>query len=448
VGPDYQRPAVETPAAYSEPGPWKPAEPRDALPRDGWWKIFADPELDRLEAKARAASPTLRAALARYDEALAAARAVRGSLAPSVSVNASADRQRYSGNRQSEFPATRFAYTTDSFDLPLDLAYEVDLFGAVRRSVESARSEAEAQGAAYQGVLLELQAGVARSYFQLRSLADQERILGDDVALLRDALGLVRKLRQGGANSDLDVYQAETELATVESTALATSRASAEQRHALAVLCGENPEGFQLGLEPLGPGVPDIPVGLPSQLLERRPDVAQAERSLAAANARIGVAKAAFFPSIGLTAAAGVNSNALGSLLSSTSREWAVSPLVSLPLFNGGTNLANYRGAKAAYDEALADYREQVLVAFRDVEDALSDLRTLGAQTEALARAEDSSAKASQLSVIRYRAGLVSYIEVIDAQRTHLENQTSLAQARADRLSAAVLLIQALGGGW
>jgi multidrug efflux system outer membrane protein len=448
VGPDYRRPAVPTPHAFSEPGPWKVAEPKDAIPKAEWWSVFNDPVLDALEAKAVSASPTLGAALARYDEALAAARATRGTLYPALSSNPTASRQMYSADRQSEFPAERFAYTTDTFDLPLDLSYEVDLFGAARRSVESARAAAESQGALYQNVLLTLEAGVAQNYFNLRSLVSQRELLSRNIALLQDALSLVHKLRSGGANSDLDVYQAETELETVESSAVAVDRSVAEQQHALAVLAGQNPEDFKIEARPLDTATPDVPTGLPSELLERRPDVAAAERNLAAANARIGVAKAAFFPSIGLTAFAGANSNELNNLLSWGSREWAAAPFVTVPIFNGGTSLANYRQAQAAYQEALADYRQQVLVAFQEVEDGLSDLRLLEIQTKILTSAVASSGGASKLSIIRYKAGLVSYIEVIDSQRTQLGSEISLTQARADRLSATVLLIRALGGGW
>jgi multidrug efflux system outer membrane protein len=448
VGPDYRRPAVDTPSAYSEGGPWKVAEPRDSIPKAEWWRVFHDPTLDGLESRAAAASPTLRSALARYDEALAAARATRGTLYPALSAGPSASRQLFSANRQSEFPATRFAYTTDSFDLPLDLSYEIDLFGAARRSLEGARASAEAQGAAYQNVLLALEAGVAQNYFTLRSLVSQRDLLARNISLLQDALELVHKLRRGGANSDLDVYQAETELATVESSATATDRAIAEQQHALAVLVGEYPENFRIDAAPLDTATPAIPTGLPSELLERRPDVAAAERTLAAANARIGVAKAAFFPSIGLTAFAGANSDDLNSLLTWGSREWAAGPFVTVPIFNGGTSLANYRQAKAAYDEALADYRQQVLVAFQEVEDGLSDLRLLEKETGILSKAVASSGGATKLSIIRYKAGLVSYIEVIDSQRTQLGSEISLTQAKADRLSATVQLIRALGGGW
>ncbi len=448
VGPEYTPPRDPAPAAYSEAGPWKEPAPRDTLPKDGWWKIFQDPVLDGLEARARAASPTLKAALARYDQALAAARIDRAQLSPSLSVAPSAFRERFSGNRQSPTPSSRFEYTTNSFDLPLQLSYEIDLFGSLRRALESATASAEAQGAAYQGVLLVLQAGVAQDYFALRSLVAERQLLRENVALLSDALDLVRKLRRGGANSDLDLYQAEAEMETVRAGELASERSISRAEHSLAVLVGESPEGFRVEDGPLAEAAPAVPVGLPSDLLERRPDIAQAERLLAAASARIGVAKAAFFPSIGLTAIGGVNSNDLNTLLTAGSREWAVAPFATLPLFRGGANLAGYREARAAYDEALATYRTQVLTGLQEVEDGLSDLRLLGGQADALKAAVAAAQGAVRLSTVRYKAGLVSYIEVIDSQRTLLASEVALTQARADRLTATVFLIRALGGGW
>jgi multidrug efflux system outer membrane protein len=448
VGPDYKKPDTPAPQAYSEAGPWKEAQPKDQLPKAGWWHIFHEPTLDALEEEAARASPTLGAALARFDQAVAVARVQGSQLYPSVDLGPSAVRERFSGHRQTEYPATTFQYTTNSFDLPLQLSYEVDLFGSLRRSLESARASAEAQGAAYQGVLLVLQAGVAEDYFNLQSLVAQKELLQKNVTLLTDALELVRTLRRGGANSDLDLFQAEAELETVRSSELASERAIARALHALAVLVGQSPEGFSVDAKPLEAQVPAVPVGLPSELLERRPDIAQAERTLAAANARIGVAKAAFFPSIGLTAFGGLNSSDLNNLLKWNSREWAVGPAVSLPLFKGGANMAGYQEAKAAYAEALANYRQQVLVGFQEVEDGLSDLRLLSGEADALESAVTAASGASRLSTVRYKAGLVSYLEVIDSQRTQLADEISLTQARADRLSATVLLIQALGGGW
>jgi multidrug efflux system outer membrane protein len=448
VGPDYQKPDVPQPAAYSEAGPWKVAQPKDALPKAEWWKIFHDPALDALEAEATAASPTLRAALARYDAALAAAQISRSALLPDLAVNPSATRTRYSGNRQSQTPATRFAYTTNSFDLPLDLTYEIDLFGEARRALESARDAAAAQGALYENVLLSLQAGVAQNYYTLRSLRSQLDLLKQNVVLQGDALDLVKKLRAGGANSDLDLYQAESQLEITQSTELATEQSIAEQEHALAVLVGRNPEGFALNAGPIDFDPPEVPIGLPSELLERRPDVAAAERSLASYNAQIGVAKAAFFPAIGLTAFAGLNSNDLNSLFKWGSREWGIGPDVSIPIFRGGALMAGYRVAKANYDVALAAYRGQVLVAFQQVEDSLSDLRYLAQQTEVLTRATSAARNATRISTLRYKSGLVSYLEVIDAERTQLQTELSLTAARTQRLQSTVLLVKALGGGW
>jgi multidrug efflux system outer membrane protein len=448
VGPDYHKPDVPTAAAYSEPGPWKVAQPKDALPKASWWKIFHDPALDALEVEATAASPTLRAALARFDAALAAAQINRAALLPNLAVNPSASRERYSGHRETQTPSTRFAYTTNSFDLPLDLTYEIDVFGEARRALESARDAAAAQGALYENVLLTLQAGVAQNYYTLRSLRSQLDLLHRNVTLLADTLELVKKLRAGGANSDLDLYQAESQLEITQSSELATRQTLAEQQHALAVLLGRNPEGFSLDPGPLDFDPPDIPVGLPSELLERRPDVAAAERSLASYNAQIGVAKAAFFPAIGLTAFAGYNSNDLNSLFKWGSREWGIGPDVSIPIFRGGALMAGYRVAKANYDAALAGYRGQVLVAFQQVEDSLSDLRYLALQAEVLTRATSAAENATRISTLRYKSGLVSYLEVIDAERTQLQTELALTSARTQRLQSTVLLVKALGGGW
>lgn len=448
VGPDYKKPDVPTPPAYSEAGPWKMAQPKDALPKDDWWKVFQDPVLDRLERQATAASPTLRAALARYDAALAIAQISRSGLLPNLAVNPSAARERFSGNRANQTPSTTAAYTTNTFDVPLDFSYEIDVFGAARRALESARDAAAAQGALYENVLLTLQAGVAQNYYTLRSLRSQVDLLKRNVGLLKYTLDLVTKLRQGGANSDLDLYQAQSQLGLTEATELAAEQSVAEQQHALAVLVGQNPEGFALDAGPLDMEPPDIPVGLPSELLERRPDVAAAERALASYNAQIGVAKAAFFPAIGLTAFAGYNSRDLNTLLNRNSREWGIGPEISLPIFRGGALMAAYREAKANYDGALATYRGQVLVAFQQVEDSLSDLRYLAQQAEVLTRATSAAQHATQISTLRYKSGLVSYLEVIDAERTQLQAELSLTSARTQRLQSTVLLVKALGGGW
>ncbi len=337
VGPDYERPAAAAPPAFQEAGPWKLAVPKDALPKDGWWKIFGDPALNELELQAGAGSLSVQATLARFDQAAAIARVSRASLFPSVAFNGTAARERFSGHREVRRPGPgHAAYETNNFDLPLDLTYQLDVFGRVRRGYESARDLAQAQAADYQNVLLSLQAEVAEDYFTLGALRDQRDLLARTVDLRRQTLDLVQKRRAGGASDDLDVYQAEAELASVESQVLAADQDSARLRHALAVLTGALPEDFSFAAAPPAAEPPPVPAGLPSELLERRPDVAAAERTLASANALVGLAKAAFFPSIGLTGDAGLNSAAFGSLLHSSSREWSIGPFLSVPVFAGG----------------------------------------------------------------------------------------------------------------
>lgn len=448
VGPDYHRPAMDVPRVYTEAAPWKLADPHDALPKPEWWKVFGDPVLDDLEQRAAQASPTLRAALARFDAALALANVSRAALLPNLSINGTGNREHYSANRSTAPGAPRVPYTANTFDLPLQLSYELDLFGRARRALESARAAAQAQGDLYQNVLLTLQSAVAQNYFTLRSLRLQEVQYEQNVALLQDALDLVRKLRAGGVNSDVDVYEAEVQLETVRNSEAAVSQNLADQIHALAVLVGQTPENFAIYIKPLDLEPPPVPVGLPSELLERRPDVAAAERTLASVNAQVGAAKAAFFPSISLTGFAGLNSADLSKLLQWSSREWGLGTMLDVPIFRGGLLRANYEIARANYDEALANYREQVLVAFQEVESGLSDLRFLGQQVGGIDRAVQGSQRLLDLATTRYRSGIVSYLEVIDAQRSLLQNQLLATQVRAQRLVATALLIKAVGGGW
>ncbi len=449
VGPDYKRPETAVPAAFAEAGPWKVAAPKDSLPKGAWWKIFHDPALDALETQATGASPTIQAAVARRDQAFALAGLSRSELFPQLSLDPSGSRTRFSGNRQTQVTATRQAYTTNSFNLPLDLGYEIDLWGRVRRANESARALAEASDAAYQTVLLGVQADVAQVYFTLRSLTVESGLVDRSIDTRRKALDLVRTLYSGGAGAQLDVLQAETELASAESDALTLAQSRTVLRHLLALLCGQLPENFAFDdTGTLPDAVPALPVGLPSELLERRPDVAGAERTLAATSAQIGFAKSAFFPSISLIGSAGYNSNDLNSVFNWDSRQWSLGPSLSLPIFQGGRNMANYDRAKAAYAEAVANYREHVLVAFQEVENGLSSLRNLDQQSLVLARAVSSSRQAATLSTLRYKAGLVSYLEVIDAERTALQNERIATQFNAQRFVASVLLVKAFGGGW
>lgn len=443
VGPDYKKPETPAPPAFVESGPWKTAAPRDQLPKGTWWSIYHDSVIDRLEMQATQASPTIQAAVARRDQARALARFDRADLFPRLDVDASAERQRTAPTRTSP------AVTSNTFTLPLDLGYEVDLWGRVRRSVESARATAEASDADYHNVLLGVQADVARAYFSLRALDVERSLVARTLESRQRSLGITRRRADLGASAELDVSLAQTELATAESDLIAIDQQRTALRYSLAVLCGQLPESFDVeaNATPLG-DAPAIPMGLPSELLERRPDVASAERSLAATNARIGVAKAAFFPSVSLTGSAGYRSSDADSLLDWGNRQWSIGPSISLPIFTGGANKANYERAQAVYAEALAGYRNSVLAAFGEVETSLSDLRRLSERSTVLERAVVSSRRAADLVLIRYRAGQVNYLDVTDADRTAITNERLAAQIRGQHLVASVLLIKALGGGW
>jgi len=448
VGPDYHRPATETPPAFSENAPWKEAVPQDTVSRAQWWTVFGDPTLDQLETQTTEANPSIQAAFARVQQARAIARVSLADLMPNLAVNGTGSRQRYSGSREVPPGASHAPYTTNSIDLPLDLSYEVDLFGRIRRELEVTKALAQAQAAAYQSLMLSLQAEAAQDYFSLRGLLEEKAYLDSNVEGRKRELDLVQKRQAAGASDNLDVYRAQTELDTVESTELAVDQQIAQIHHALAILSGHMPESYQLDAKPITVDPPAVPLGLPSDLLERRPDIAQAERTLASVSAGIGVAKAAFFPRVGLTAFGGFNSVAFHSLFESDSREWSIAPFVSLPVFQGGRNWANYQRSKYAYDEAVANYRGQVLIAFRDVEDTLSGLRYLSSQSGVLQEGVSAARQATDLSNLRYKQGVADYFEVIDAERSALEDEIEWSQVRAQRFITTVLLIKALGGGW
>jgi multidrug efflux pump len=451
VGPDYQPPTNALPAEYKgvAAGNWKAGRPLDNVPKGNWWAIFNDPSLDTLEAQALQANQELKAAMARVEQARATARVARADLMPYLSLDPSINRQRYSPNQDPNFGNI----TATTLSAPLDLSYEIDLWGRVRRGFESARDDAQASLANYYNVLLTLQSDVAQNYFSLRSLDAEIATVDGTVDLRKEQVQLVRSRYEGGVGSELDVAQAETELATTEAEAAALAHQRDELENAIAVLVGENPATFKLPAgtkkgEIWNPQPPEIPAGLPADLLERRPDVAAAERQRASANAKIGVAKGAFFPVVTLTAAGGYLSGDVESLFNWDSHVWSIGPSVSLPIFAGGRNRANLRRAWSAYDESVASYRQQVLVAFGDVENSLSGMRRLAVQAEAQARAVTSARRATDLATQRYRSGIVAYLEVVDASRDALTAERANAQLAGQRLITTVQLIKALGGGW
>lgn len=448
VGPDYHRPS--TPAttnfAAATLGTWKEATPTDAIARGDWWSVFNDPVLDGLERQAATNNQDLKAAAARVTQARALARNAKADFFPSLTFDSSASRGRTSGNTLNPAPNQ----LGNDFRVPMDLTYELDLWGRVRRSFEGANADAQGRLAAFENTLLVLKADVAQNYFALRTLDTERAILRNTLGLRRDALDLVNARFKGGAASELDVSRAETELNSTEAELLAVDRRRAEVEHALAVLVGKPASDFAVTELPLDASTlpPVIPAGLPGNLLERRPDIAEAERALVAANSRIGVAKAAFFPVVRLTGAAGFESADVDSLFNWESRVWSLGPSITLPIFQGGRNRANLKRSQAAFEENTANYRQRVLVAFKEVQDALTGARLLSQQADAQSRSRASARKTADISNARYRAGLVSYLEVVESERTALSAERESARITGQRLVTSVQLIKALGGGW
>lgn len=448
VGPDYVRPPASAPAGWKEEGPWKAAAPRDAIAKGAWWEIFGDPFLSELEAKADQANPDLRAAVARVSQARAIARISEADFYPTISLDPTVTRERFSANRAVQPGSPVVGFTANDFRVPLDLSYEVDLWGRVRRSIEASTALAEANVASYETVRLTLHADVASVYFALRAIDSDRSVLLRTLALRRESLRLAQARLRLGVGNDLDVSRAETELTTTEAESIGLEKRRAEVEHALATLTGRAPAELSIPNRPLDLQPPAIPAGLPSELLERRPDVAEAERRMAAGNAAIGIAAAAYYPALSLTGTAGYESGDLRHLFDWESRIWSLGAALAAPLFKGGRVDASVDLARARYEENVALYRSRLLVAFQEVEDGLSTLRILADQSQAQARAVASSRKTADLTTTRYNAGLVSYFEVVDAERTVLQTERDATLIQGQRLVASVFLIKALGGGW
>ena len=448
IGPDYKRPDVTdiTPPDWH----WKIAEPNDSIPKGEWWKLFKDPALDELESGAVANNQNLRAAVARIDQSRAFARLTRSQFFPELSLDPSFSRQRTSANQPIALPSSikLTSMHLNTFSIPLDLSYEVDLWGRVRRSLESAQAQAEAGVADYYSVLLTLTADVAANYFTVRALDDEIAILRRTVELRDESVHILNDRFEIGTISETDLARAKTELASAKAELSDVARRRAETLNAIALLCGKPASTFEILERPSTAEPPVIPAGMPSSLLERRPDIARAERNLAAKNAQIGVARAAYFPVLHLTGQAGYLSSSVDNLFSDGSRIWSFGPSVSLPLFTGGRTAASVDQAKASYEESLADYRQTVLTAFKEIEDSLAQIvftnEQAAAQDEALAAAE----RVNTLAQSRYEAGATSSFELVDTERNKLQYARQKAQSSGQRFSAIVRLIKALGGGW
>lgn len=447
VGPDHTPPEITdiTPAKWR----WQTAEPRDDTTRGEWWKIFRDPQLDRLEALALQNSPSLQAAAARVDQARAAARISTANWMPDIRLNTDGKREQTSGNLPTPIPVDIPRGRVNSFSTVLDLSYEIDFWGKIRREVESARATADSTSASYHNALLTLTGDVAAQYFLLRA-ADAE------LAALRTTIGLRDKFKnllddkfKAGAIPETDLARAITEVATAKAELADVKRQRQEASDTLALLCGQPASSFTLRENPIGSKAPPaIPAGIPAAVLERRPDVAAAERLVAARNADIGVAVSAYFPAVKLTGTAGYLSNEVDTLLGADSRVWSIGPSISLPISALNVIKFNVRRQKAAREEAIANYRQAVLTAIRDVETSLAQTRYLREQAGAISEVLTASTKATDLIRESYERGTLSYFEYLDAERTRLQTERQTAQISAQRHIATVRLIKALGGGW
>jgi NodT family efflux transporter outer membrane factor (OMF) lipoprotein len=436
TGPDYERPAVQVPAGYKEGAQWKPAEPSDHVPRGRWWEIFGDSRLNGYMEAVEVSNQSLRSAEAQYRQARAIAQQSRASLFPAVTGALGADR---SGSRTG---------VRNEISLGADATWEVDLWGRVRRGVESGEAIAQASVADLEAVRLSIRSDLAINYFQLRVLDAQKRLLEASGSAFETSLKLTRNRYAAGVAGRLDVALAETQLKSVQAQAIDIGVQRAQLEHAISVLLGRPPAEFSIESSGWSVVMPTIPTGLPSQLLERRPDIAAAERRTAAANAQIGVAQAALFPVLGLSASAGYSSSTVGNLLSASSRAWALGPTLALSIFDAGRRRALTDQAIGIYDQRVADYRQTVLNAFREVEDNLAALRILGQEATVQDEAVRSARETVVLTENQYKAGLVSYLNVVTVQNSQLNNERTAMGILGRQLSAAVLLVRALGGGW
>jgi NodT family efflux transporter outer membrane factor (OMF) lipoprotein len=447
VGPKYHPPVVQAPSAYKEAGDWKPAQPNDQNLGGSWWTIFNDPQLNALEDQINVGNQNLKAAEAQFRQARAALRYNRADYYPTATAGLSASRQRISGRRP---PATSIfdGITYNDFVLPFSVSYQADVWGRVRKNVESYREQAQASAADLATVNLSMHADLAIDYFEARSLDAEEQLLNSTVKQYEQALELNENRFQGGIASEVEVEQAKTQLQTTRAQAIDVEVLRAQYEHAVAILIGKPPAEFSLPPLPLTAPPPHVPISVPSELLERRPDIAAAERRVASANAQIGVAKSAYYPLIGLSASGGFESSAITTLLNGPSGLWSIGLSAVGTIFDGGRRRALNDQARAAYDYQVAAYRESVLTGFQQVEDNLAAVRILENEAKVQDEAVAAAQRSLDLSVTRYKGGVTSYLEVITAQSAALTDEVTAVNILGRRMANTVLLIQALGGGW
>jgi NodT family efflux transporter outer membrane factor (OMF) lipoprotein len=456
VGPKYVKPAVPLSPAYKEATPdmykestdWHIAQPADAAQRGEWWRIFGDEQLNGLEPLVAANNQNLKVADARFREARALIRYYHSSLYPTISTTPFAGGVRDSTNRPYFNASSAQGKGVGDIQIPIDLSYEIDVWGRVRRTISAAREEAQASAGDRQTVMLSLQAELAVDYFEARTADAQEKLLNDTVKTYEEAYRITNNRFEGGVSPKSDVDQAQTQLEAARVQARDITLQRAQFEHAIAVLLGQPPATFTLATAPLAARPPAIPPGLPSELLERRPDIAAAERRVAEANDRIGIARAAYYPTISLSGFVGVEATSFASLFSPASLAWALGPTLSQTIFDAGRRAAVSEQANASYDETVASYRQTTLTAFQQVEDNLVALRVLQQEADHQHQATAAAESAEQIFNNRYVGGLDTYLQVVTAQTTALSNERNDIDIMRRQMDASVLLIKALGGGW
>ncbi|HET9407587.1 MAG TPA: efflux transporter outer membrane subunit [Candidatus Sulfotelmatobacter sp.] len=456
LGPRYSRPAAPVPApdAWKAQPPWEQAAPKDEIPKGAWWKVFHDPTLDSYEEQLLQANQSLEAARGRLNQARSLARVATADFFPQVAAEPSALRERGSGNRPLNGAAPSVIngpvrpFTQSIFQIPFSLSYEADLFGRVRRNVEASNASLQSTAADLGNVQLVLTAELAADYFSLRELDAEYQVVEESADYQRKGLDLVQKRHEGGIASGLEVAQQATVLDSTISQAALVQESRAQYEHAIAVLVGQPAPVFSVPVSPLKATPPPVPLGVPSDVLERRPDIATEERLIAYENAQIGIARTAFYPHITLSGTGGLDSSRLSSLVNAPSFFWSLGADAFEPILQGGRNRANLAAARAAYEQAAANYRQSVLVAFQEVEDGISNLSTLSQALSTQAAAVEDARKALTIANDRYVGGVTNYLDVITAQTTLLSSERLQTQLLGQQMVSSVYLVKALGGGW
>jgi NodT family efflux transporter outer membrane factor (OMF) lipoprotein len=457
VGPNYKRPSAPVPQTYKEPVPqefkeaqgWKPAQPNDSAIRGKWWEVYNDPALNALEEQISVTNQNVLALEAQFREARDVVRVTRSNLFPTVSAGPSIVNSQSSATLYGGASAlNRLVQQRTTYDLPFDISYQVDIWGSIRRSINANVATAQATAAQLENARLTYQAALAQDYFELHGLDGDQDLLERTAKSYEDYLQLTKDRFDAGVASDADVAQAETQLETTRAELVDLGVARAQFEHAIAVLTGRPPTGFSLPRLVLSTPPPAIPISVPSELLERRPDIAASERQVAAANEQIGIAMAAYYPTLGLSAVAGLQSASITQWFTWPSKFWSVGPTFSETLFDAGRRHAQVSQTRNAYDVTVANYRQVVLGAFQQVEDNLAALRILAEESQVQARAVSAAQRALDISTEQYKAGTADYLQVITTQSIALADQRTAVDLLTRRMTSSVILIEALGGGW